>query len=163
MKNKKLAYILLPVVLLIWGAVIWQLVDKPAVDMPMGNTTTFESEEVPELNDTIKLVLNYEDPFLKKRPKHRIRNSQSNNGSRNNARKKVSRIQKKPVLAARIQWPTISYSGKINTGVLVSINKRAHVIKQGEEISGVSFIKIFDDSLHVTYQKEKKTINKNNL
>ena len=163
MKNKKLAYILLPVVLFIWGAVIWQLVDKPTAEIPVGSTATYEQEEITEKLDTVTLVLNYDDPFLKKRPKFKNRVGQNNTHGKNTAKKPVKKTPKKPVVVPLIQWPNINYSGKINSGVLVSINKRAHVIKEGQEVAGVSFDEIFEDSLHVSYKEEKKTINKNNL
>ena len=67
MKNKKLTYILVPLVLIVWGLIIYRIFNTihNTDDSPLLNTpiATINGEKN-TLLDTFSLQLNYRDPFL---------------------------------------------------------------------------------------------------
>jgi len=102
MKNKKSIYILLPVVLLIWGLVIYRLFDFTADDIPDGTPLNFKVKPLAiKPKDTFSINVNYRDPFLGKmylpvQGKKTI--------------KKASTTKQTPPLI----WPSIVYKGIVS-------------------------------------------------
>lgn len=159
MKNKKLTYFLLPLVILIWGTVFYKLF-----------YTTFQEEEwtneivnlpkniaATSVADTFSIIANYRDPFL------------GNVISRENSEKNLSQqkpIMSQPKVEPVVQWPNIVYGGTIKNQqsakqlALVKINGKENILKAGEKIGVVELMKIYKDSIEVKMGKDKKVVRK---
>lgn len=160
MKNKKFTYILIVLVAFIWGIFFFMLFSNSSSDEYKIEIEPYTS--VTEKGDiTFKnLELDYSDPFL----------SRNIVSSFSNDEKKTSETQPKldspkpsPTLNQKIIWPKIEYGGTVNISkALIKINNRLHITEKGDTTSGVVIKKIFTDSIHLNYQKEHKTVFKNN-
>ena len=65
MKNKKNIYILLPIVLVIWGVIISKIISYKSETFVNTNSTIFTpSSSSYEEKDTFSLIYNYPDPFI---------------------------------------------------------------------------------------------------
>lgn len=161
MKNKKLLYVLIPAVLLVWGIIIYKIVAPASLEE---NTTglqniQFASNSTTEiLSDTFSINPNYRDPFLSKEVKKSIPSEN-----------KVSNVVAAPAVIKKItepsiKWPALIYSGLIKNQksnkqlVLISINGQSSSIKIGEVINGIELMKVFKDSIEVKFGNEKKFV-----
>lgn len=151
MKNKKSIYILLPVVLLVWGVVIFQFFSFTTPDVVLENA-------VPELNikpfklkerSTFSVDVNYRDPFLGK-----VYTAKEVS----NVKKSVIKVKKMPKPEETIVWPTISYKGLIsdvkgkNKTFMIVISGKNHFMKVGETENEI-FLKDGDkESIYVKYK-----------
>jgi hypothetical protein len=158
MKNKKNLYILLPITLFVWVAIIYK------VFISMGDKEeTFNNKPKLELStednifkeDTIKLKLSYPDPFLK--APFISKNSQS---------EKKTDIKSKLTENEFIQWPTIQYYGLVKNSktkqqkINLSINGKMYIMKRRELKDNIRLLQIYNDSIECVYNNEKKTIKK---
>jgi hypothetical protein len=65
LKNKKNIYILLPIVLVIWGVIISKIISYKSETVVNTNSTIFTpSSSSYEGKDTFSLIYNYPDPFI---------------------------------------------------------------------------------------------------
>ena len=160
MKNKKTAYFLIPLVLLVWGMIGWK-VYAAMNNTAGGNMKEDNNEEVKpaeeKIPDTFELLVNYRDPFLGN-SKIKIPNSPKTNTEKH----AVPIIPPKPVFS----WPEISYHGLIvrngtekKTGFL-RVNGISYFVQGGDEAGGVKVGKISKDSVEVMLGKERKIIRK---
>lgn len=152
MKNKKITYLLLTLVILIWGYVIvgvFGFNEKVHDDQ-------FKTIQHEELIDTITnakrtLRFDFKDPFLK-RSHHTL-------PTKHTAQKRAKsavRKQNKPTI---IQWPIIEYGGSVNNSKgLMKINKRLYIVKGKDIINEMKIEHIFPDSIQVRFKNERKTI-----
>jgi hypothetical protein len=110
MKNKKNIYILLPIVLLIWGAVMYQFFSFSNT----GNETLTASNKFNlkpiaiKERDTFTINVNYRDPFLGKA--YGVKNKSNDTTSR----KKIIRKVKEPIVEPVFVWPKIVYRGIVS-------------------------------------------------
>ncbi|MFW0739833.1 hypothetical protein [Flavobacterium sp. T12S277] len=151
MKNKKNIYILLPIVLMVWGAVLFQL-------FSFTNSDEIVAANNPELRikplklnqrQSFTIDVNYRDPFLGKMY------------SENNAPKTKatgSKTAKAPKPKETLVWPTILYKGLISdtkekTKVfMLIIDNKNYFMKIGDTENGV-FLKTGDkESVYVKYK-----------
>ncbi|MCC8427248.1 hypothetical protein [Mucilaginibacter sp. UR6-11] len=153
MKNKKFTYLLGFLVLIVWGIIIYRIIDS-ATGSETG-TSVIESKITKEpfndytiSKDTTHLLLNYKDPFGLKKQKDTIRTI----GKKSFAPKIASNIAK-PLL----NWSFIKYSGYIrNPGskklvAVVNINGKAIMMLEGETAEQVKLIKNLQDSIKVSF------------
>ena len=148
MKSKRNTYILIGLVLIIWGLVIYQFFDGagPVENLMVQNElTSFRPKEV-QPRDTFSINTFERDPFLgtfKTKPR-------------------VKRSYIKP--PEPISWPSIVYKGTIsnssNAGniFIVEINGTQHLLKKGAAENGVKLLKGGDKQITVSYQKQQKQI-----
>lgn len=162
MKSKKLIWILLPTVLGIWGLVGYNIYIQMNPDVLSVNSEKLEITKPDALTevDTIRLMLDYPDPFMKK-----IKQSRKPDPVM------VSKVKKKPTKKPVdrkkdvIQAPTLVWSGRVkNTEsnketFLVMANGRSHIVSVGDSVAGFKFNRAFADSLefksrnHIIYAK----------
>lgn len=154
MKNKKLTYLLVILVLLIWGYIfisIFRTDEKVNVKLK----EIVVSDTIDQIITEKKLVLNFdfEDPFLRKRKRYRSKVSKAKIpiprqvGSKNI-------LEKKPIV-----WPSIKYGGSINlTKGLININDRQYILKAKDIVEKLTILAIFEDSITVNYLGESKTV-----
>lgn len=158
-KNKKTLYILVPLVVIVWGLIIYRICNnlkKPHdSDMTYRSVQTAMAEDELVL-DTFTIIANYRDPFLGKTRTYRT--ISSNTKSKKAESKRPQRIRTR-----RIRWPVIVYNGVISDEskgkniALVSINNNSYLMKTGEINEEVTLLIIFPDSIRVEYQEEVKT------
>ena len=160
MKKKKTLYMMLPLVLLVWGFVFYQLFGS------FFGTPNYAKEEIKqEVNideikkDTFLIVADYRDPFLGKkiRTKKTISSSQGTKPKGNN-RAKMPKAEK--------PWPSISFKGMIKNnnsdrrvGIL-NVNGKEFLIKEKDIVNDVTIVSIAKSTVEVRFQKESKTITK---
>jgi hypothetical protein len=151
MKNKKNIYILLPIVLLVWGAVLYQV-------FSLVNTDEIISKEKKEYSitplkiqerKTFTIDINYRDPFLGKMY----------------TPKKISGLKTKPSITKKIAkpkeslvWPTILYKGMISDTkdkkkiFILIIDGKNHFMNIGDTADDI-FLKSGDkESVYVKYK-----------
>ena len=160
MKNKKLLYVLIPAVLLVWGIIIYKIVAPGSGGddtSPLKNNEFITSSSTEILNDTFSINPNYRDPFLGKSIKKTI---PSENKVSNVTIPTVIKKTTEPT----IKWPSVIYAGLIKNKksnkqlVLIQINGQSSSIKVGEIINGIELINIFKDSIEVKFGNEKKFV-----
>ena len=158
MKNKKVVYVLLPIVIIVWGIVFYRIF---SVVNPSGAQFTPTSNLSNDLGvenslvDTFTIIANYRDPFLGKvisSEKHIVGNASIN-------------IPTKPLVIPK-SWPAINYGGMIKIikssqqTALVYINGESKMMKMGDVETEVQLLKIYADSIEVMFQKGKRMVKK---
>ena len=159
MKNKKLTYFLIAIVLGVWGGILYRIFD--AVSDNDDTVAPIAIKQVKEAfndyslpKDTSKLLLNYRDPFGIVKPKDttvRISKAMS---------PKSTVLPMKPA----INWSFISYSGYIRNPsskkliALVSINGQNVTLAEGETKNQVKLLKNLRDSIKISYGGKTKFI-----
>jgi hypothetical protein len=164
MKNKKTAYIMVPVVLAIWGMIGWKVYaamkdkdDKISVNVSNEKIKIVSTK----ISDTVSLIANYRDPFLDKNI------SVKENSIRRNGQNSKSPVAKIPVPPkAEAVWPKITYHGLIKrtsdqrTVGFLSVNGKSYFVR-GEEVAGEVIVKkLWKDSAEVAFGKEKNIFRK---
>lgn len=160
MKNKKLIYVLLPAVLVIWGIIFYRIFNAAGGDDNISSfsDTGAREAQVSSYADTFSIIGDYRDPFMGKlaiaeRPKPVMRTQ---------PRAK----EEKPQPPVKIAWPSIGYSGMIKNQksavqlAMMQVNGQSYTLKAGQSAEGVQLVKIFRDSVEVIFQNEKRTIRK---
>ena len=168
MNKKKLNYILLPLVLLIWGWVIYTVVSGFSNDnegyVLQSSLPTVQMEEMTQ--DTFVLLANYRDPFLKRTyTNYSSGSSTTNNNPKkqtNNKKAETEKPKKKPV-----DFSFIRYGGRVKnqkTGKhvgMLNVNGRDFLVNEGEMVGQVKLIQLLEDSIKVSYQNNYAFIKKN--
>lgn len=148
MKNKRNIKILVPVVAVIWGLVLYKLIDAfYPEDPPIATSlnTTFELPKYQE-RDTFSLVPIEQDPFL---------------GTL--VRKKTARNIGTNLTKTTVAWPSTSYEGFVaddkgrTTVFVITVNGEQHLLKQGELVHDVQLIRGTKQSIQLQYKGQRKT------
>jgi hypothetical protein len=153
MKNKKNIYILLPLVLLVWGSVVYQFFSFTHSD-DVGTLPENKQYTVKPLQQNTKqavvIDLNYRDPFLGTlyAPKNRIPEKNNNSKPNRPSRPKDTLI-----------WPVILYKGMIadtkenkKKVFILVIDGKHYYMKTGDTQENV-FLKTGDkESVYVKYK-----------
>lgn len=148
LKGKKSLYILLPIVVFIWGAIIVQVVGAFSNDDPVINNTasiTVAPVETKE-REVFTIGVIERDPFLGTlyEPKKKIVQSKP--------------VVKKPVLA----WPSITYKGVVsgqgnkNAIYLIDINGTDQLMKVRQTVSDITLIRGGSNSIRLRYKGKSK-------
>lgn len=163
MKNKKLTYILIPVVAVIWGFVIFQFFHQPSEANYAINYNTNLEENIKDTLIFEPLNLNYKDPFLQRKiiPTGPIRRANPNT-SKPQSKLKVQNSKPKPA-KEKIIWPQIKYGGTINQYKgLLKVNNQLFICTKNDTLpSNIIIESITSDSIQLQYQKTYRTIGKN--
>ncbi len=153
MQNKKLLYILLPVVVVVWGLIIFKIIDALSEDeVPVLNRQP-EVVAMKQSDFKYELALNYPDPFLGK--------SKRSEPKKVTDKKKAPTLTKKKRETPKVQAPKLRYNGRIENREssderhLIAVNGNAHIISLGEEVDGVKLEKVYADSVLFKWNNEK--------
>jgi len=154
-------YILLPLVLFIWGVVFYKIYNSINSSNKIVNYTT-TGTNMNDTNvykiDTFSISNNYRDPFLSK-----VVLAGKNFRTTN----KPIPIKSTPI-KIDIKWPSITYNGVIKNKrssgklALVKINGESNLMTMGGALSGVEILDIYSDSIRVNYKGELKVVKKCN-
>lgn len=151
MKNKKNIYILLPLVLFVWGAVLYQVFSFTKSDeIPVINNSEFTIKPL-KINkrESFAININYRDPFLGKTYTPQTASS---------TKLKSSKIVKESKPKETLVWPTILYKGMIsdskekNKIFMIIIDNKNYYMKIGDTENEI-FLKSGDkESIYVKYK-----------
>jgi hypothetical protein len=151
MKNKKNIYILLPLVLLVWGAVLFQLfsfTNSDEITVSDNPEFTFKPMKVNK-RESFSINVNYRDPFLGKI---------YSNESETIPKKTNSTVHKAARQAEALVWPKITYKGSIadskgkNSIYIMIIDGKNYYMKIGDTENEI-FLKSGDkESVYVKYK-----------
>lgn len=158
-QKKKTIYILMPIVILVWGFVFYQLYGYFFSTPSYANTEEKIVINIDEIKkDTFSIVANYRDPFLSQK-KTQMENHQvavKTNGS----------TTKKNSAPTLLKWPSIQYKGMIKNNnserrvAIVTVDGKEHIVKEGITLNELKVVKIEKETITVSFQNEQKTINK---
>lgn len=145
-KNRKTLVFLIPVVALIWGMVIYKIVNTLSEEetvIPFVRTKlddhTFKVEK-----DTFSLIALDRDPFLG------IKYSRKKN------------VKQKVVSKKEIDWPTIEYLGMVSdsdtkSGIyLLSVRGRSHFLQKGDEVDSIKLVKVSQNKVWLKYKNRTR-------
>ncbi|WP_281232405.1 hypothetical protein [Flavobacterium gelatinilyticum] len=151
MKNKKNIYILLPVVLFVWGAVLFQVFSftNSAEAVPVNDPEFHLKPLKVNKRETFAINVNYRDPFLGKMyaPETEVKSKSTHS--------KTPKVIKQP---EPLVWPAIIYKGLItdskggNKIYMLIIDNKNYYMKIGDTENEV-FLKSGDkESIYVRYK-----------
>jgi hypothetical protein len=156
MKNKKLTYILLPLVAVIWAFVIFQFFFKSENEFVAPSVQAFNFQEKQDSLTFIAVNFDFPDPFLKRK----IISSNIKHKTLTNKQSKP--IPKRKPIVKQIIWPKIEYGGTVNeTKGLVNINGRLNILNELQLSQEVTLLNLYPDSIRVQFKSEEKVIVKN--
>ncbi len=156
LKGKKGLYVLLPIVVFIWGAIIFQVVGAFSDEDPVTGTTNEVAIKPIQSSEREKFSLStiIRDPFLGKTYKKK---------------KEVPALTTKPkVKKQTLVWPSITYKGVVsaqndsNAIYLIEINGTDQLVKLRQTIAEVTLIKARSHAIKLRYKgqtKEFKIVN----
>lgn len=148
-KNTK-TYLLLAVVLLIWGLIGYKIFNwMPDNDeaMVLSTKVDYKPKQIKE-RDTFSIVANYRDPFLESAPE------------------KVIAPKKNLSTQPKAEEPTIDirYTGFITDGsshqkiFFVTINGQQKMMKLNDKVADVTLLAGSKETIKVSYQKKQITL-----
>lgn len=164
MKNKKVIYYLLPVVLLLWSVILYRIYTGTSGQPKMHGYPSHASEKIlgiPEKKE-YSLLLNYSDPF-------------TNHPSAVTKQRKSEVILNASVITdnklldhpSNYDWANVLYVGTIEHAdknysiALLQIQGKSYMLSIGKKTSeGMQLLKITQDSVQLRVGKEKKYIRK---
>lgn len=152
LKNKTSLYLLFPLVIIIWGIVIYKMVgafkDEPVI-IPVSPRAMGENVKRVQ-RDTFSLLPIDRDPFLGHYYK-----------------KPVKRKAKPEIPVQKVEWPEISYLGMIsNSGKssevhILHLNGRQLILKKNQISEEIKIIGSKAGQVMLLYKGERKTFKKN--
>lgn len=158
MKDKKVKYILIGLVLLIWGVIVFKILHmvKPANDEVESSFMPVQKNTRNTGIDSFMIIADYPDPFLKKY----VQTYRKQSLATGNTKKSV--LTKKASEA--VKWPNLTYSGhaSANSGnkssVLIIIDGTGYIMKVNDVIKGVEMLAISKDSVKVKFSGMSKFV-----
>ena len=156
MEKKKLNYILIFVLVVVWGLVVYRLFFKGKGTVVSTSPTMTVVEDVEVLSiDTFQLLSTYRDPFLGSIKKPVVYSA---------PRPKVQKIV--PVVPKEkpkpIDWSFIHYKGSINskdrkTG-LVNFRGQSMIVHEGDSLGDVYIKNILPNQITIIFKDSTKTL-----
>lgn len=151
LKVNKTTYVLLIIVLGIWGYFIISLISDLSgdYDLPLANEGSLTIKKIKSKErETFNLIDNPRDPFFGK--------TRSKNTSTVTSR--VKPTPSKP-------WPNIIYKGQIkgngsSTRYILSINGSEHLLKQGDALESVTLISANETDAKLRFEGQTKTFSR---
>ena len=155
MKNKRSLWILIPLVLVLWGYIIFRVVDyrKGLSTQPISklNSDPKLTELKGQDHFNQELLLDYPDPYG--------RPGVLEGRNRASAQRGIQQGKKGDNLPEKIVWPQLSYLGRVKgtgkTIYLIELNGRQLNFTEGENTSGIKLINGDIDRVLLEYKGEK--------
>lgn len=150
LKNKKITYLLIVLVALIWGLIFYKIYSKFAGKKQVERILSHSVVRVEngEHDSVFTLSLDYPDPFLKGVV-------QSSDATLMRTAINTSNIKV-------VNWPIIEYRGLLtnsnrneSTGLL-RVQSIDHLVKQGKVYAAIKIRTITKDSIFLEYQNESR-------
>ncbi len=161
MKNKKVTYILLSFVVIIWVLIFVRIFRFMSPEPVVSYKDTPEQDilDTLENRDTVTLIADYPDPFIQNTVRKRNTASSVNTAKRS----LPSQVQEKEIPVSRpkiIYLGTVQHtsSGKV-TGMAIIENEEI-LIMENHTYDGIHIEKLYQDSVMLTFNQRKETIKK---
>ncbi len=169
MKNKKLMYVLLPAVVVVWGLILFRLMDalnEPETDgIPPAPAATKQATFA--MPGPVVLHPDYRDPFLGNTPAIDPAGNAAPRFSRPvRVTAMVPTPANTPPAPVAVVWPAVQYVGLIHNGTsqarvaLLRINGKSHMTGQGSQADGITVKAIARDSVGLLFGGELKYVRK---
>ena len=152
MKKKQRTYLLLGLVLIIWGILGFKVIATLGLEEPPKEVVVLDKPYNLMLpikkRDTFAIAANYRDPFLGTLPKS----------------KKSKKVVKKKVSKPKPPKKNIVYSGSVaqngteNRMFFVTINGQQHIMHKDQKINEVTLVWGSPESIKVKYPGHTETI-----
>lgn len=159
MRNKRLLYILLPAVVILWSIIAYKVIQHTNGPNEVAVLPDPYKNDLLERKDTgFTLLADYEDPFLKGYRIFRPAVQAVSETRPGSAGTPVN--QSKPV----IKWPDIQYGGLIinrdnaSELYLLRINNVNNLMRPGDQLQNIQLVQVFRDSVVVRSEGEYKTV-----
>lgn len=147
LKNSKTFFFLIPLVVIIWGAVIYKVVDalseEPESQSELSLTAPIKKHIIER--DTFSLIEIDRDPFLGKLyTRERVKKSNNENNN------------------LVMEWPAIEYLGMVSDPdsrskvYLIVINGKSFFMEKGSETESVSLVKASGNKVWLRYKNSTK-------
>jgi len=159
MKNKKLTYLLIPAVFLIWGLIIYRIVvsHDPSPEIKfITEKSNQQEQENKEKNEN--LILDYPDPFLKSLNNYSPNDRQQSKIIDTYQKKNGNKNKEHPEIT---YWGMIENKEKKEMTINIRIEKKDYLMKIGHEIEGIELLNIKPDSILVSYKDQLLVVKKN--
>ena len=154
MKNKRNTYLLLGVVMIIWGLILYKMIhtlyprEEHSATRVLG--VSFKATPIQE-QDTFSIAIHERDPFLDvfrpKRIQHKPKRSTS------------VRIREENVPQLAIAFSGMITDTKSKARIFfVTINGQQHLMKIDEEIADVKLIRGSEDAIRIRHKNKLRTI-----
>ena len=178
MKNKKLVYLLVPLVFAIWGIIgykIWSSLSDDEDVSPLSKPLTASLPIAELTSDQLPtLKLDYPDPFLDRQ----IAIAQKTSGSERptlsaevrptqsgaNFRSVKSLPAAPPAPAQIVIWPALEYRGLIENRqkgtkvAMLTINGTDYLLQEGQRQQDITLSRIYPDSVLLSLQKQQRIL-----
>ena len=152
MKKKQAVYVLLPLVIIIWGIVIWKIVYGVSSKVMETKPEVLATGKVALSTDSVNVELsfNYEDPFLKH--------------SSFDDSQKVQKIEKvnESENTRLVQWPVVEYRGALKSRKkkslvgMIKIGDKEYLVREKQEVNAIYVFHISNDSIGLVHQQNKR-------
>ncbi len=147
LSSKKNIKILLPIVLVIWGILLYQFIDiiNPDAVVPAQLSKSPFITPTIKKKDTFSLIPLKSDPFL---------------GTIYNKDRVVTKRASKP--KSETPWPTIGFFGIVadkkaaSSVYIVSVNGKQYLLKKGDTIQKIKVVKGTKESIHIKHAGKTK-------
>lgn len=151
MKNKKKTYILLVIVLIIWGLLIYKFFSFASKDVTSENLEIALSVKALAITkrDTFSIDVNYRDPFL---------------GKMYMADKSAVSLKRKVKIKEPVVWPSVVYKGVVSDTkdkkkvFMIIISGHTYLMKEKETEQEVTLKKGDRESIDIKYKGENYNI-----
>lgn len=154
MKDKKMTYLLICCVAVVWGVIFYRVfsgIASEAPELPVAKSAKGAYFNlVDHAGDTVRLDLSYSDPFSENYTEAPAEALPERNTS----------ISQAPVvsLKPKTDWSGIVYSGQLYNSAqrrhvaIINVKGREVMLSEGERGEGLKFVKRIGDSIKVEYQ-----------
>ena len=152
MKAKKSLYILIPLVILIWGYIAWQIIDKSKGTGKAEHVFKIaDSEKNMDEKATYKIKLNYRDPFLRNKVLY-------TNAAKTERKTPFKSIQIKNI-SSYSEKPELAYHGFIlfenKKTALIEYSGKNLLLNENDDSGDFRIRDIFSDSIIIVYHDKK--------
>jgi hypothetical protein len=159
MKNKKLTYLLVLLVLTIWGFILYRIFNAMTKNPEPVTARTSRAKEAYDdyalSKDTTHLQSGYRDPFGLVQPKDTIIPV---------TKRTITRNSLTAAMHPGINWADVRYLGYIRTPgskrliAIMHINGKEVMMTEGESTEQVKLLKNLRDSIRISYHGQTKCI-----
>ena len=146
-------YILLPLVLILWGYIIYRLVDQanPEVNLSNSELPRLQINSNEDKEQSYQLFLDYQDPFLKSTNTKVKTPEDKQEGNHNQVRRLHA-----------WNWPNFTYNGSIQNHKkvvgLLQMNSSNLLVQEGKIYNEFKVYQLFPDSIIMEREGEKRTV-----
>lgn len=153
MKNKKLLYILIPLVAVVWGLIIWKvLAFQPEQQQPIA--FQLPREEQPADTSRYELKINYKDPFLRSARNSGATPALSSQKKANNIKKVAINSVKGPVKPEGLIYRGVITCKDEKIGLL-ELGGQKRIIKEHTQVGEYRIVAVGMDSLRINYMEKE--------